>query len=127
VIVAQVLADGNAYDAATVSDLPVQLGGELSGFIADAAYDTPPVYDLATARGTDVVIPPSRNATVGVRHVTPCVARDRTVTRIKKMSRRQWKKESGDHRRGAVENAAFRYKSIVGDRLRARHPEPQRD
>tara|TARA_R110002126_G_scaffold28337_1_gene94152 strand:+ start:1451 stop:1642 length:192 start_codon:yes stop_codon:yes gene_type:complete len=35
-------------------------------------------------------------------------------------------KESGYHRQGAVENAFFRYKSIIGDRLRARHPKSQR-
>ena len=40
--------------------------------------------------------------------------RDRTVTRIKKVGRRQWKKESGYHRQARVENAFFRYKSIIG-------------
>jgi hypothetical protein len=39
---------------------------------------------------------------------------------VKEVGRRQWKKESGYHRQGAVENAFFRYKSILGDRLRAR-------
>lgn len=38
---------------------------------------------------------------------------------------RLWKKESGYHRQGTVENAFFRYKSIIGDRLRARHPNAQ--
>ncbi len=37
VIVAQVLTDGNADDAATVPDLLGQFEGELSGFVADAA------------------------------------------------------------------------------------------
>ncbi len=41
------------------------------------------------------------------------------------MGRRQWKKESGYHRQGTVENAFFRYKSIIGDRLRARSPDAQ--
>ena len=41
------------------------------------------------------------------------------------MGRRQWKKESGYHRQGTVENAFFRYKSILGDRLRARHRKAQ--
>ncbi len=35
------------------------------------------------------------------------------------------KKESGYHRQGTVENAFFRYQSILGDRLRARHPKAQ--
>ena len=125
VIVAQVLTDGNADDAATVPDLLGQLEGELSGFVADAAYDSRPVYDAATQRGAVVVVPPTRNATVGGRNVTQCSARDRTVARIREVGRRQWKKESGYHRQGTVENAFFRYKSIIGDRLRARHSKAQ--
>ena len=125
VIVAQVLTDGNADDAATVPDLLGQFEGELSGFVADAAYDSRPVYDAATQRGAVVVVPPTRNATVGGRKVTQCSARDRTVARIRKVGRRRWKKESGYHCQGTVENAFFRYKSIIGDRLRARHSKAQ--
>ena len=120
VIVAQVLTDGNADDAATVPDLLGQFEGELSGFVADAAYDSRPVYDAATQRGAVVVVPPTRNATVGGRNVTQCSARDRTVARIREVGRRRWKKESGYHCQGTVENAFFRYKSIIGDGLRAR-------
>ncbi len=125
VIVAQVLTDGNADDAATVPDLLGQFEGELSGFVADAAYDSRAVYDAATQRGAVVVVPPMRNATVGGRNVTQRSARDRTVARIREVGRRQWKKESGYHRQGTVENAFFRYKSIIGDRLRARHSKAQ--
>ncbi len=125
VIVAQVLTDGNADDAATVPDLLGQFEGELSGFVADAAYDSRPVYDAATQRGAVVVVPPTRNATVGGRKVMQCSARDRTVAGIREVGRRRWKKESGYHRQGTVENAFFRYKSIIGDRLRARHPKSQ--
>ena len=45
--------------------------------------------------------------------------------RVKKIGRRQWKKESGYPHQARVENTFFRYKSIVGDRLRARHPKSQ--
>jgi hypothetical protein len=45
--------------------------------------------------------------------------------RVKEIGRRQWKKESGYHRQARVENTFFRYKSIVGGRLRARHSESQ--
>ncbi len=34
-------------------------------------------------------------------------------------------RESGYHRQGIVENVFFRYKSIIGDRLHARHPKAQ--
>ncbi len=126
IIVAQVLTDGNADDAATVPDLLGQYEGELSGFIADTAYDSRMVYDAATTRGAAVVVPPRNDATVGGRGATPCSARDRTVARIKEVGRRQWKKESGYHRHGTVENAFFRYKSIISERLRARHPRAQK-
>ena len=45
--------------------------------------------------------------------------------RVRKIGRRQWKKESGYHRQARVENTFFRYKAIIGPRLRARHPESQ--
>ena len=125
IIVAQVLTDGNADDAAVVPDLLDQFEAELSGFVADAAYDSRSVYDAATARGAAVVIPPRSDATVGGANVTPCSARDRTVARVKEVGRRQWKKESSYHRQGTVENAFFRYKSIIDGRLRAGHPRAQ--
>ena len=40
--------------------------------------------------------------------------------RVKEVGRRRWKKESGYHRQGRVENTFFRYKAVIGDRLRAR-------
>ncbi len=46
--------------------------------------------------------------------------------RVKEIGRRRWKNESGYHRQARVENAFFRYKSIIGDRLRARHPKAQK-
>jgi hypothetical protein len=44
---------------------------------------------------------------------------------VKEIGRRRWKKESGYHQQARVENTFFRYKSIIGDRLRARHPKSQ--
>ena len=125
-IAAQVLTDAHADDAATVPHLLGQIEGELSRLVADAAYDSRRIYDAATARGATVVIPPRSDATVAGTNVTPCAARDRTVARVKEVGRRQWKKESGYHRQGTVENAFFRYKSIIGDRLRARQARAQK-
>ena len=38
------------------------------------------------------------------------------------MGRRRWKKTAGYHRQALVENAFFRYKSIIGSSLHARSP-----
>ena len=46
--------------------------------------------------------------------------------RVKALGRRRWKKASGDHQQARVENAFFRYTSIVGHCLRARSSSGQR-
>jgi len=38
----------------------------------------------------------------------------------------QWGKESGAHRQAQAENGMYRYKRIIGDRLRALHCEAQK-
>ena len=51
--------------------------------------------------------------------------RDRVIERVREVGRRRWKQESGYHRQGRVENTFSRWKSIIGGRLRARHPGAQ--
>ena len=108
-------------DATTALDLLTAVEGPLVRVTAD---DTVAVYETAGARGATVVIPPVRTATVS-GHGPRSPARDRTITLVKTLGRRQWKKASGYHRQGRVENAFFRYKSIIGDGLRARSPAGQ--
>jgi IS5 family transposase len=120
VIIAEVLTDGNADDARTAVGLIDEMD-DVASFTADAAYDTIAIYDAAGARGAKVIVPPRKTAT---RSKRPS-ARDRAVRRVSKVGRQQWKKESGYHQQARVENTFFRYKSIIGDRLRARHPRSQ--
>ncbi|MCP3985362.1 MAG: hypothetical protein GY723_13310 [bacterium] len=51
--------------------------------------------------------------------------RNEALERIGQVGRRQWRKESGAHRQARAENAVYRYKRIIGDRLRAKRPEAQ--
>ena len=88
------MTDGNADDARTALGL-IDAMDEIESFTADAAYDTIAIYDAATAHGAKVVVPPRKTATRSKRPT----ARDRTVRRVRKAGRRQWKKESGYHRR----------------------------
>jgi hypothetical protein len=121
VIIAEVLTDGNADDARTALGLIDEVDADMASVTADAAYDTLAIYDAAAARGAKVIVPPRISATRSMRSG----ARDHTVRRVRKVGRRQWEKESGYHRQARVENTFFRYKSIIGDRLRARHPKSQ--
>ena len=120
-IIAQDLTDGNTDDARTALDLIDEVDGDMASLTADAAYDTIAIYDAAAARGARAIVPPRMSATRSNRS-NP---RDRTVRRIRKVGRRRWKKESGYRRQARVENTFFKYKSILSDRLRARHPESQ--
>ena len=120
VIVAQVLTKGNADDAAQFGGLLDAVGGNLASSTADAAHDTVAVYAAAGARGAKVIVPPVRNARTSRRR-SRSPMRDRTINRVRRVGRRRWKKESGYYQQARVENALFRYKSIIGDRLRARH------
>ena len=119
VIVAHALTGGHVDDATTALDLIDKVEGDVSCLTADAAYDTRGIYEAAGARGTTVVIPPTRTATVsGRRPRSP--ARDRTIRQVQQAGWRQWKKDSGYHQQARVENAFFRYKLIIGESLRAR-------
>jgi hypothetical protein len=107
-IIAQDLTDGNTDDARAALDLIDEVDGDMASLTADAAYDTIAIYDAAAARGARAIVPPRMSATRSNRS-NP---RDRTVRRI-------------NHRQARVENTFFKYKSILSDRLRARHSESQ--
>ncbi|MFT5292053.1 MAG: hypothetical protein ACI8QC_003353 [Planctomycetota bacterium] len=101
-----------------------QAEGAIACVIGDTAYDTATLYDAAGARRAMVVVPPVKRAMVS-RSKLPLSARDTTVLKVNAVGRRQWKKESGYHRQGRVENTFFRYKQILGGKLRARHAQAQ--
>jgi hypothetical protein len=115
VIVAEVLTDGNADDAKNALNLIDKMKVPISSFTADAAYDTTAIDEAVGARDAKVIVPPRKTATKSTRPS----ARDRTVSRVMEVGRRQWKKESGYHQQARVENTFFRYKSIIGDRVPA--------
>jgi hypothetical protein len=125
VIVAEALTRGNADDAKTALDLIDEVEGDITSVTADTAYDTLAIYDASAARGAEVVVPPIKTAMRSQRLRFRSNTRDRTIMRVKEIGRRRWKKESGYHRQARVENTFFRYKTIIGPGLRARHPKAQ--
>ena len=124
VIVAQALTDADTDDTTTGRALIEAVDGDLTSITGDPAYDTIASYDAAGARGAHVVVPPTKTACASHRRPRSS-ARDRTITKVQQIGRRRWKKKSGYHRQARVENAFFRYKSIIGDRLRVRSPGAQ--
>ena len=126
VIFAEVLTDGDVNDAKTALGLIDQVRCDITHITADSAYDTLAIYDVSAERGAEVIIPPSKSATQSRQRRSRAGARDCTIMRINEVGRRRWKKESGYHQQARVENTFFRYKTIIGTRLRARHAESQR-
>lgn len=56
----------------------------------------------------------------------PPLVRDEIVRRIAEIGKEQWKQEVGYHCRSLIETAMFRFKTILGDKMRARHIENQK-
>ena len=121
VIIAQALTDATGDDATIGITLIAEVDGALASVTGDAAYDTIAFYDAVTARGTRVVVPPIKTARVS-RCRPRSSTRDRTIRKVQAIGRRRWKKASGSYRQARVENAFFRYKSIIGNAVRARSP-----
>ena len=121
VIVAHALTDATGDDATTGVALIEAVTGALTRVTADGAYDTVAFHDAANARGARVVVPPDKTARVSRRRPRSS-ARDRTITQVQRIGRCRWKKTARYHQQARVENTFFRYKSIIGARLRPRSP-----
>ena len=105
---------------------PALLGGlrtTIDRFTADGAYDSRALYEAVSAIGSpalNIVIPPKSTAVVDFRAQGAWRQRNEALERIEQVGRRQWRKESGADGQARAENGMYRYKSIIGDRLRAR-------
>ena len=128
VIVAQKLTDSTTDDAGVVPDLLDQIPDDkkVVRFTGDGAYDQSSIYEKCAELGARVVVPPVKTAVPSRARTGGAKARNRTVNRIKKVGRRQWKKEARYHRQARAENTFSRYKQILGCQLCSRHPGNQR-
>ena len=117
-IVAHCATESRVDDANALPDLLSQVSGAIDRFTADGAYDKTAVYDLLTERGAEVVVPPVKNARVSKSRAAGARARNANVESVRDLGRRQWKKRTGYHRQARVENVCYRYKQLIGGRLR---------
>ena len=127
-ILVAALTDSGVDDASVGLSMLEHIEGTIARFTADGAYDTRPMYEALAAAGASdirIVIPPKKTAIVDSRAKGPWCQRNDAIERIGKVGRRQWRKESGAHQQARAENGMYRYKRIIGDRLRAQHREAQ--
>jgi hypothetical protein len=98
---------------AELPDVPV---GEVS---ADGAYDTKDSYEAIAGVGAKPIIPPRKGAKIWQHGNSKAerLPRDQAVRRIRKVGRKQWKREAGYHQRSLSETAMFRFKVLFGGSL----------
>ena len=113
VIVAQALTDSAVDDASTGIDLIATIASSARTVTADAAYDTLACYETANTRGTTVVVPPAKTATLSRRNPRSS-ARDGTIRRISKIGR-----VDGRRRSAIIDRPASRTRSSGTSRFSA--------
>jgi hypothetical protein len=109
-------------DASTVPELLDQVDAHVERFTADGAYDARSVYEALWDRRAppkSTVIPPQRGASAGYIPDVMWRWRRAHINSIVALGRARWHRASGYHRQTQVENAMFRYKRLIGTRLRA--------
>jgi hypothetical protein len=117
----------NVSDAEMLPEMLEEVPGAIRQVSGDGSYDQRKCYDAINQYKARVTIPPRRGAricqhgnTQAERHV-----RDENLRRIRQVGKKQWKRESGYHRRSLSETTFFRYKAIFGDKLQTRKVENQ--
>ena len=122
-IVAAVASEAGVTDDDVVPDLIEQVDRPIRQVSADGAYDKRKCYEALEKTGAKVTIPPRRDAKIW-QHAN-CKGepwqRDENLRAIRRLGRKQWKKEAGYHRRSLAETAIFRLKTLFGAALRSRN------
>jgi Transposase DDE domain len=123
-ILAAELTSKEVGDLSMIGPLLEKIQSPLLSVMADGAYDAEPVYRAIVARQPDappaVIIPPRTTAVLSPTADTAPSLRDRHLQTIQEKGQRGWQKAVDYGKRALVETAMFRYKTLIGPRLRAR-------
>jgi hypothetical protein len=128
-IMAHQLTEKETDDASQLPELVEkiqQTGVQVNKVGADGSYDTFDTYQYLIKGQMEPIIPPRMNAAwwVDQHDVLLDHPRNRALEHIDQgglnVSRKQWKQQSGYHRRSKAENAFFRWKTIHGPGMYAR-------
>jgi hypothetical protein len=118
----------NITDARATKYLLDQEESRINSLTGDGGYDKQSVYDLCQKLGiANVRIPPQKNAKIWQHgnSNSPPHPRDENLRKIRQVTRKCWKEQSGYHIRSLVETAMHRNKIIFGGKLYARCLERQ--
>jgi len=115
-IQANIVTSEKTSDGSQVPNLIEKLDDDFESLTADRGYDQKPVYDVIGNRKH--AIHPIKTAVLSGE--AKWTMRDHHVHKIKKDRVFQWRREAGYYQQSKVENTFYRYKTILGRKLRAR-------
>ena len=118
-ILACVVTNKNEHEKEILPEILDQVDEDIAKVSADGAYDFRTCYVAIKERNAVPVIPPRKSARLQNNDFMP--GRDENLLRVREVGREQWKIESDYHRRSLVETMMYRYKTIIGRRIRSRH------
>lgn len=120
ILVAEVTT--NDYrDSEVLASLLDGISHQVSQVSGDGAYDTFACHDTIAQRKAIATIPPRHDAQrCRPTEDRPTHPRDQILHRIEQVGRKDWKRESGYHRRSLSETTMFRLKVIFGGHVCSR-------
>ena len=120
-IMSAAVTNGSRNDGKTLPKLLKNHKKKLKKVYADGAYNGLAVRQQIIKHGGKPVIPPRKNA---AKSLFPKSRAERersdSVGRIRRIGRKNWKKEVGYHQRSLAETGMFRLKTLTGERVSAR-------
>jgi len=128
-IVCMSYTNSQVNDCEVVQELCSQVKGNIDSMRADGAYDTNDFYELLHAKGTRIMITPAVTSKAQDELVKKpknkkefLKQRDATIHFIRRYETfeqglKEWKINSGYHRRSLIEATMFRLKRILGFNL----------
>ena len=122
-ILASKVTDGHEHDPSQVPDLLIQVDREIDRFVGGGIYDQEAVYEAVDhhSPGAEVIVPPRKDAVLSHNSISVPSYRDRHIAEIRSKGWSEWKHQSGYYLQSRAENAFYRYKRIIGGRLRAKN------
>jgi hypothetical protein len=127
-ILASKVTNGHEHDPSQVPYLLTQVDREIDRFVGDGIYDQEAVYEAVGhhSPGAEVIVPPRKDAVLPNNSINVPSHRDRHIAEIRTKGRSEWKRQSGYYLQSHAENAFYRYKRIIGGRLRAKNDDAQK-
>lgn len=120
-ILSVAVTGNNIDDASAGKNLIEEIKEPIKSCAGDGAYDKKKFRSFLD-KNVRQLIPPPRNAVISKTKDPAFTQRDKAIIRIKKIGRKEWKKEIRYHKRSLSEVNMYRYKKTFTGELKARKP-----